>query len=454
MIRVVVSFCLLLCLPMGGAMAQSLSPDDFARGVPIDPVEGEALQVVLLPPAAYETITRKDLGDLRVFNASGEEVPHAVYLRGVATPILPQEHALPFFPLYARSDTPLGDLDVQVRRTPEGAIIEVSRRTARRDSPLRAYLVDASAVEEPLQALTFAWADTTADFLSNVTVETSDDLRTWRRWGAAAMLARLRFDDNALRRSEITLPAHKAPYLRITWTGDTPPLLSELTGTTVERSEVQRQWTQEELVPVDDHQYRFAFTGVLPVDRIAFALPQENTLARVTLRASNQPEGPWQTRYQGLVYRLTRQGQELTTPPLTVTPRRDDYWLLDVDPAGGGFGSSVPTLEVGWTPEYVLFIPRGDPPFTLAFGNPSVTTSAFDADDLLRLVPGEGAGLTDRTLATTGDIVELGGDARLQPAPEAIPWSQLLLWGTLVLGVLLLVGIAVRLIRQIDAERV
>lgn len=450
---------LLLWLSVGWLLSQPLvaqqrTPDDFARGVPIDPIEGEALQVVLLPPEVYDTITRKDLGDLRVFNANGEEVPHAVYLRGVATPILPQSHKLPLFPLYGRSEVPLAQLEVQVQRTATGALIEVSQRTRRRTDAVRAYLVDASTVEEPLQALRFAWADTTADFLTNVTVETSSDLQNWQRWGRPATLAHLRFDGNALDRSDVTFPPRRAPYLRITWQGDAPPHLESVMGTTVERSEVQPQWTQLPLVSEGDHLYRFAFRGVLPVDRLSFALHDPNTVARVSLKASYQPEGPWQSRYEGLVYRLKRQEQELTSPPITIAPRRnDDYWLLEVDPAGGGFGSIPPVLEVGWTPEYVLFVPRGDGPFTLAFGNPAVSSSAFDAEDLLRLVPGEGGGLADRTLATVGEVVDLGGEAQLQPPPEDVPWSQVLLWGTLVLGVLLLIGIAVRLIRQIDAER-
>src|SRR5882757_1987999 len=52
-------------------------PTDYAYGLRIEASGSEALYDVTLPQAVYQGVTRRDLGDVRVFNGAGEVVPHA-----------------------------------------------------------------------------------------------------------------------------------------------------------------------------------------------------------------------------------------------------------------------------------------------------------------------------------------------------------------------------------------
>lgn len=65
---------LLLCVIMPVCAASDPAPDDFAAGALLSTPGDAAIYRLSLPPAAYLSLTRDDLGDLRVFNAARSEV--------------------------------------------------------------------------------------------------------------------------------------------------------------------------------------------------------------------------------------------------------------------------------------------------------------------------------------------------------------------------------------------
>ena len=68
------------CLAQGfGAPKHApLYPADFAWGTTLDSWDDSPVHTVLLPLTVYRGVTRRDLGDLRVFNGRDETVPHAI----------------------------------------------------------------------------------------------------------------------------------------------------------------------------------------------------------------------------------------------------------------------------------------------------------------------------------------------------------------------------------------
>lgn len=443
--------CWLLLLSCVPATAQPLEPGDFARGVRLQVAQDRPLQAVVLPRATYETVTRPDLGDLRVFNASGEEVPHALARDDRAGPTAPEPYTLPFFPLRGRPDEGLDRLSIRLRPTASGALMQIEPSPSRDgNTAVRAYIVDASGTEAPIHQLTLHWADTTAGFITTVRTDVSDDLVHWSPWGAPTTLASLRHGAHVLRRNEIHLPPRRVRYLRISWPAHDalPPVARVLAGLAL-HEEPEREWARLDASAAGPQQYRFEQQGLLPVDRVRFDLPASNVLARASLASAPEPDGPWKEHFDGLVYHLRVDGHDVSTPPIAVPRTTDRYWRLAAHPAGGGFGSAAPALELGWTPDLLLFVPRGAPPYTLAFGRAGTTPSGFDAADLLRLLP---RGRDDLGYAgLDGPIVELGGDAQLHEEAE-LPWSRIALWSTLVLGVVLLVAMSIRLLRQVDRD--
>ena len=157
------------------------------------------------------------------------------------------------------------------------------------------------------------------------------------------------------------------------------------------------------------------------------------------------------------VYRLVRDGDELTSADIEVDPTSDRYWLARVDQRGGGIGGGPLGLGVGWMPHRLVFALRGAGPFRLAYGSRDAKSTAFP---IVTLVPGYkgeeelelGRGATAPRLVIGGaraaaDPQRLGGDAVTR---ERIDWKRWTLWASLVLGVAVLGWMALRLGRQMS----
>ena len=72
--RCIMATLLLISISVGATAA----PNDFARGRLIAESGDAKLQRVRLDQDVYEWVTAADLGDVRVFNAAGEEVPYQI----------------------------------------------------------------------------------------------------------------------------------------------------------------------------------------------------------------------------------------------------------------------------------------------------------------------------------------------------------------------------------------
>ena len=131
---------LLVLLTYGSAVAAE-RPEDFAYGMPIRASAQDALHEIEIPAAVYRDVTRSDLGDIRVFNGQGEEVPHALRPRAVTSTDTTPAVSLPVFPLSGEASDKLEDLSVRIEKRSDGTIVSIrgqsqSRRGQRQTAGL------------------------------------------------------------------------------------------------------------------------------------------------------------------------------------------------------------------------------------------------------------------------------------------------------------------------------
>jgi len=274
-------------------------PSSFAYGITIRTDGGEALYRLELPRAVYRGAVRRDLGDLRVFNRAGEVVPHAFRPRATTEVQKREQVTLPFFPLYGEDAKQLDGLSLRVERRPSGTIIKLDERSGKQPSKkLLAYLVDATALRDPVRALELE-VKSSAAYSANVSVEASDDLSSWRTVAAQAPLLSLQHEGAKLEQGRIEFASRKPKYLRISWTG--MPAGAELGALRGEpgdaRIDVARQWETVAGRPVADKigDYAFDTQGVFPADRVRFELPQANTVAQIELFSRVRSDTPWRS---------------------------------------------------------------------------------------------------------------------------------------------------------------
>jgi hypothetical protein len=431
-----------------------LHPEDFAYGLALNADGQEALYQTLLPFDVYRVTTRTDLGDVRVFNAQGEIVPHAIRRAAESGSSKRAPAPLPFFPIYGGADKKLDGLQLHVQKDGNGTIIDLKSDAQSDAAPqVVAYLLDISAIKEPIQSLDLDWKAGSAGFSTKVSVAAGDDLAHWSTIVADATLARLEFQGEKLVQRAIELPAVRVKYLRLAWSAGQTPL--ELTGVQAKLADAvtdsPRLWLAAPATAIAGKpgEYSFDLGAHVPVDRVRVALPQVNTLAQAHLFSRSVVDGPWQSVADATLYRLISGGSEIHSADLVTATRSDRYWLLRVEEKGGGLGQGAPVMHAGWLPRPLLFVARGSGPFRLAYGAANVAPGETSIENLL---PDGGATTIKIKGAEPGTPLPLGGVARLSPAAPQFPWKKYLLWGVLVSGVGLLGWMAYRLLKQMDAK--
>jgi hypothetical protein len=194
------------------------------------------------------------------------------------------------------------------------------------------------------------------------------------------------------------------------------------------------------------NEYSFDLGGPFPVVRLQLALKERNTLIKAKVSSSSNADGPFETRHEGIFYRLDGETPLANSAVSLPGPVRARYWQLVVDGRGGGVGSVAPDFAPAYLPDEVVWVARGEAPYTLAYGNSLAQRSSFEATDLL-------AKGVSAPIATTGDERELGGPSRLtaKPAAEPLDWKRASLWAVLSAAALVLIVLSVRLARRAGA---
>jgi Protein of unknown function (DUF3999) len=424
-------------------------PEDFAYGIAIHADARDPLYEITLPAAVYRGVTRSDLGDIRVFNARDEVVPYAFMPRAAGSTEAPAAIELPLFPLYVESGSSLEDLNVRIDKRADGTIVNILNRGkgAPGGKRLRGFVLDASGLKRPVQALEFDWKSPADGFAGKVRIEGGNDLARWHVLTDNASLVSLDFAGRSLRQKRVELRVGQYKYLRVSWPESQPPL--ELLGVRAEPAagevEAERVWQAFTALPVSGKagEYVYDLGGHFPFDRLRVELPQVNTLVQVQMLARANPSDDWRLRASAVTYRLLYQGEEVTSPEIAVASSGEPYWLLRVDQKGGGVGAAAPVIHIGWPPQKLVFAARGASPFQLAYGNSQAKPASYRIDSL---IPGYKTENEFKVMpATLGEQVTLSGAARLRKPPDYKKWA---LWGSLILGVCVLGWMAYRLSRQ------
>lgn len=403
-----------------------------------------------------------DLRDLRVLDAQGKAQPYALF--DTAPKSSSTEHTAPakLFPLQRPVQAGAPQTDIRIQQN--GAVLEVhklARNTDTSSTPkLYGWLLDASALDFPLERLQLDWSSPQEGFHS-FGIEASDDLQHWSNWGQG-QIARLAFEGDRLDVSEIQLPAQHAKYLRLLWPASATAAelkSARLLGSTRSMEPAPMVWS----APMVGHQekageFRWQLPQALPLQRVRITIAPElqNVIAPVELSgrnpATNNPQRPvqdWTPLARGVLYRLPQQGGEAQVDALAIThPQAVRELRLRIDSRGTDLGSSAPTLSAGMQSSQIVFLAQGQAPYLLAFGNPKAQAANLP---MTVLIPG----YHDQQLATLSQATPAAMQAPAAPvaAQQASTssirnWKTLGLWLVLGLGVAAIVWMALSLLKS------
>lgn len=434
------------------AFAQD-SPADFTTRVPLALSGNGPWYRLELPLALQLNARQSDLSDVRVFNANGEPQAYAVSRQSAQRTESRNVTDVKWFPLYA-ADTEQALPDVVMKATTTGTLVEITPSTAPKPGKqvLRGWVLDASAIKAPLQQLSLDWSHEQEGF-QRFSIEASDDLQHWQAWGDG-QVARLSFADERVEQHDVSLPGQSARYLRLVWQGQAAPLLTSVQLVSATRSSLPLPlvWSQPlEGARLKAGEYSWQLPTGLSLERLRIELKQPNTLAPVTLAGRRDSKQAWQPLSNGVLYRLTQNGRDVVQDELQLPGQTVAELKLTVDERGGGLGVEAPVLRFAVRASQLVFLARGEPPFTLALGNASVKAANLP---LSTLIPDYSA----ERLKTLGQAKVSGEVATaapsLQPAADdGTDWKKLGLWAVLLLGVAALGAMAYSLLRKPPVAR-
>ncbi|BAQ78278.1 DUF3999 domain-containing protein [Pseudomonas sp. St29] len=444
-----------LCVALS-AVAQD-KPGDFKSQAPLT-LSGEGPWYRLeLPLEVQLHASQTDLRDVRVFNAAGEPQAYALARQQAQTREQQSLTEVKWFPLYSSAQAGDSTPSVRVQSSANGTLVEVQPATQLEagEEVLRGWLLDASGIKAPLQQLLLDWTSE-RDGFQRFSIEASDDLQHWQSWGDG-QVARLSFADERIEQHEVALPGQSARYLRLLW--NTPQSAPVLTSAQLQSSSTTSLpsplvWSQPlRGTAAKAGEYTWQLPMGLNVERVRIDLKEANTLAPATLYGRRDSSLPWQTLNNGLLYRLTQNGQDVQQNELQLPGQTVQQLKLTVDERGGGLGAEAPTLAFAVRGTQLVFLARGAGPYTLALGNPSAVAANLP---LTTLIPD----YSPQRLKELGQA-KVEGAAPLTPVAATAPtgaaavgpdWKKIGLWAVLLLGVLALAGMAVSLLRKPAAK--
>ncbi|RJP93838.1 MAG: DUF3999 domain-containing protein [Desulfobacteraceae bacterium] len=449
---------------LSATSAAALTPADFAFGMPISLEENGAVYRLSIPPEIYATVTRSDLGDIRIFNSAGAVVPHALRLPEKKNGITEVANPLPFFPLYSdKTGEGKDGLSVRIEQGKDGAIINVESddTKADKDRKLSGYIIDASKHAGGIHDLDITWQEEEDNFVTTVSVESSDDLTHWSTPVPRATLARMRFSGHEISRKRIRLPIRPARYLRLSWpAGATGIAVKEIIGVQwTGKPEKERIWTALKGKPAPDNAkkgitaYEYDSAARLPVDRVRLRFSEKNTLVNARVLSRLDGGSNWRFRQSGIFYDLKIDDVALVQDTVSIGQTADRYWRVELGGDASADPGNMPELTLGWQPHELLFVARGNGPFMLAYGSARLGDADLDSSrsGLLYQVVGanEEALLKEAVLLPK---ITLGGTDLLTPEPPPLPWRKWLLWGVLVFGVGIIARMAFSLGKGMNKE--
>ncbi|WP_341677778.1 DUF3999 family protein [Niveibacterium sp. SC-1] len=423
------------------------TPERFAWRARVEASADAPFLRVALPVEAALAAREPGLRDLRVFNAAGESLPFAV----IDTPVAPaaaRSTPASAFPLRAASPAADATWKLEVRRDTAGSVVAVEQHGDAKQAPVRAYLIDTGSEPGARLALSVALAAPSEE-VQRLRVEASEDLQQWRTVQDEAALAWLQSAGQEVRRERIVLGGVDARYLRLSWRAPAEaPALGEV------RIERQQAGTPAALawsapLPLRrtaEGEYRLDLpTGIAARElRLPLAKAGAEARALLTVRADirDSERDRWQSIGAQTLYRIQDREQTLSQEALTLPGYSFRQLRLRVDTASAAMLGETPAVQLGLAPRQLVFLARGQKPYSVAIGLAGTPAQAVSIE---RLVPGFGSTKAPRIAdASLSESAPRVGDAADAAADTSRKW---ILWVVLIAAVGAMAAMAFSLLR-------
>ena len=442
-------FGLALLLPI--AAAQASTQTDYAYAFALDTKTPADAYRIALTPEVYAALNgNANLQDIVVVNSDGQPVPFG------PLPIdPPQPHDFTvhtrILPVPASHDAASG---VRVERNTNGDIV-INQSAASATARPTQWLIDAGR-SATVDHIELDSASIKQDFQLHVEVDASDDLKNWSQRGDTNSLTRVSGQgdgDSGVEQLSLDVGGTPARYYRIRLVdGDVDWSAGQTPTVTVQGSYLPEaadalatlSWQralEDSKQSGTDFDYRLSAT--LPLQAAKLALPSSNVAAHVTLLAGQDTNGRTQWVPLGSAD-IVRVGKGAAEATLRWSSQSIGKLRVHVDTAL----AAPPTLTVGWEPDQFMFMAEGHAPYRLLAGSYAARRGDYPMTASLEKLRNAQASDWQPPVAEVGARTDAGGPDALLAPKLPYDWTRPVLWVVLILGALLIAGMAWSLLKQ------
>jgi Protein of unknown function (DUF3999) len=450
--NITLSFAM-LCVT-NGVLAQSVG--EFSTRAQVAVPSGTSIARVALPETSIVSLRETNAGDLRVFNAKGIALPHAVIdasNQASTRTDIAAERVLAL-PIYAPESVSPNTPTLRIEEGPNRRVIEVSSAPASKQKSEtrkpRGLLFDTLKISSEINAVELEGALPPA-MLLKVGLDASRDLKTWQPLVSDTPI--FEFSNDGPSNRKLTLPAPQkleGRYLRLTWSDDVAlpvvalrAIASGITQNAAAPLSVNLPTPQ---ITTDGHA-EWTMQSGHRINALRVSTSANNALMPVRILTRARAGDVWRTVASTVVYRLTNSaGATNVNPSIALSSRLESQLRIEALPGYSLAGVPL-TLAVEYAPLNVVFIASGDGPFDIATGRANTASAALP---LTTLMPDYKSG-AEYALPLLAAAVTANA-ATGQNSPDgnwmaAATNKSFLLWGVLGLAVIILAGLAVSLLR-------
>lgn len=416
-----------------------------------------------LPVSVYARSLQPGLADLRLLDGAGQRVPFALLApRDDAQQTREQLQPAALYPLPpgpVRAGVP-----ASLELTVQGDRISLKQRglaPSNSTQPSAGWLFDlgdkskqdatsASTTGAPApQRLRLRWSGP-ADFSAGYSIDTSDDLRQWRRGGSGQLMALAAPAGGnlpALTQPLVTLDGAPGRFVRLVWhNAAQAPQITGADAVTDSEESIQRDAPTElrlnaspaagkDADPAAPNALLMDLGGVLPLRNLDLALPAGTRVVPLRVQQRWRDNEPWREAAQGVVYRIERDGAVLRSPPLALHTQAR-YLRLLPDERGPALDAATTPVVLQAQLAKLVFATQGTPPYRLLVGaaqSNSAMPGALPIETLVPLLDKERERFGRAELGAFTEQAEVAQQVALEEAMAA--WRPRLLWAVLLVGV-------------------
>jgi hypothetical protein len=448
-------FFLLIILPVFVMAEQNITEHYFSYKAVLKGGKN-SLRQVELPQSVLQGMSRSDLGDLRIFSAEGQIVPHQ-FMR-VVTQNSIQKAALVFYPFTQQQATDPASIRIQIQQQNGQQRIDVQSDQAKKQGVQGhnefQYIIENSIsqkkAKKPLCSLRLNWQQPKPSMILPLKIEASNNLQHWSALAQNKNISRLNFAGAQLLRSKIEIPCTRQRYLRLQWLKPEQNIkLIKIEGSYHQNGANKMQWDslgKPQITKEGD--WLFENNSVAPMLSLSFVAPTSGLLYKGLLFARNSPKEKWRQQQSIIQYRLQMGEVALNSEPEPLYNGVAKYWKLQLSSESQFSSEQLPEIKVSRQQQQIIYLAQGAEPFTVAYGNADIAPANHSGiNQLIKTLQDTGM---QPDIVTLGEVIAITDKVGIS---SEVAWKVIGLWALLLLGTVLMGFMAYSLYRQMNEKR-